>query len=113
MRAAARRRISAARITPVPSGLVSSSERQLGHLGAVAADQHRAGGFQHLAAALHHMEQVVLDDRRARRRHRGDRQGGLGDAAHRVDVAERMGRGDAPEQIGVVDQRAEEIDRLQ
>ena len=68
--AGARPRISAARITPVPSGLVSISrspgrspplrsscagpgppghreaERQFGALGAVAADQHRAGFLQ-------------------------------------------------------------------
>ena len=33
-------------------------------------------------------------------------------AAHRVDVGERVGRGDAPEVVGVVDDGGEEVDRL-
>ena len=36
------------------------TERQLGPLGAVAADQYCAGRLQHLGAALQHVEQVVL-----------------------------------------------------
>ena len=75
-RAGAAPRISAARMTPVPSGLVRISrsprsqpalaqqlcrprspghrkaERQFGPLGAVPADQHGAGRLQHLGAAL-------------------------------------------------------------
>ena len=35
-----------------------------------------------------------------------------GRAAHRVDVGERVGRGDAAEVVRIVDDRREEIDRL-
>ena len=47
------------------------------------------------SAAAQHMKQIVLDDRRAGRRQGRDRERGLGQAAHRVDVAERMVGGDA------------------
>ncbi len=41
------------------------AEPQFGALGAVAADQHRAGFFQNLGAALQHVEQILLHDRRS------------------------------------------------
>ena len=97
---------------PRPPGH-GKAERELGALGAVPADQHGAGRLEHVEAAAQHVKEVVLDDRRARRRQGGDRQCGLRRAAHRIDVAERMGRGDPAEQIRVVDHRAEEIDGLQ
>ncbi len=38
----------------------------LGALGAVAADQRRAGRLEHVGTALQHVEKVVLGDRRPR-----------------------------------------------
>ena len=89
------------------------AESQLGTLGTVPADQHGSRRFEHVEPAAQHVKEVVLDDRRARRRQGGDRQRALRRAPHRVDVAERMSGGDPSEQIGVVDHRAEEIDGLQ
>ena len=45
-------------------------------------------------------------------RHRGDRQRGERAAAHRVDVADRVGRGNLAVDVRVVDDRREEVDRL-
>ncbi len=89
------------------------TEGELGALGAVAADQHGTRRLEHVEPTAQHVKKFLLDDVRARRRQGGDRQGGLGRAPHGVDVAERMGRRDPPEQIRVVDHGTEKIDGLQ
>jgi hypothetical protein len=76
----------------------------------VAADERGAGGRRGVRAAAQDLAQHVRPERLERegdeveRRHRP--------AAHRVDVRQRVGRGDAPERVGVVDDRREEVDRL-
>ena len=77
------------------------------------ADEHCPRSLEHIEPAAQHVIEVVLNDRWGRRRQRGDRQCRFGHAAHRIDVAERMGGGDTPEQIGVVDHCPEEVDGLQ
>ena len=88
------------------------TEREFDALGGVTAEQRRAGLGERGAHALQQRAQVVglhaLGGER--QRHHGERAVGLG--AHGVEIAERVHRGDAPEQPRVVDEAAEVIDAL-
>ena len=79
----------------------------------MSANQHGACRLKHVETTAQHVKEVVLDDRRARRRQGGNRQCALRRSSHRVNVAKRMGRGNPAEQIRIVDHRAEKIDGLQ
>jgi hypothetical protein len=76
----------------------------------VAADDARPRGRDGVAPAAQDLRQQLRPERLERvrdeveRRHRH--------AAHRVDVAQRVGRGDAPERVRVVDDRGEEVGGL-
>ena len=120
-------------ITPVPSGLVSSSAsphagrgialdpcrvRQAGHRQAVlrlhvddrVSARDRAPGFAHLVGpALQdcgdHLGGEILGKGRDVQREQD-----IG--AHRVDIVQRVGGRDRAEAVGVIDQRREEVQRL-
>ena len=77
---------------------------------AVAADDHRAAFYNFVGAAFEdltengkvHLALGKTDDVHA----------GLGLAAHGVDIAQRIGRGNLPESIGIVDDGREKIHRV-
>ena len=119
---------------PVPSGLVSTRKSPgraagVGHLLA-GLDQ---PGDRHAVLGLRVVDGVTADDggrglagdlrptlqdpaeileRQRPRGERDDVQRGERARPHRVDVGEGVGRGDAPEVVGVVDDGREEVDRL-
>ena len=70
----------------------------------------RAGRVDDVGAAAEDLAQHVAAE--ALERERDDVQRRQRRAAHRVDVRQRVGRGDAAEVVGVVDDRGEEVDRL-
>ena len=88
------------------------AERQFGAFRRVAADEGRVGRLQHLQRAVHHLEQLVLDLRLQPVGHGGDGQRRLGLGPHGEDVAEAVVGGDLSENVRVVDERAEEIHRV-
>ena len=77
---------------------------------AVAADDHRAALFDLIGAAFEdlaedgdiHLALGKADDVHA----------GLGLAAHGVNIAQRVGRGNLAEEIGIVDDGREEVHRV-
>jgi len=104
----------------VPAALVSSAsghqpcdgEPVLGFriVDRVAAHECRAALGADVQAAAEDLLQHVGSEPLERERHEVER--GDGPAAHRVDVRERVGGGDAAEVVRVVDDRREEVDRL-
>ena len=72
-------------------------------------DQHGPSRLEHIEPTAQHLEQVALDDRRMRRGQGRDGERGLGRAAHRIDVAERVGGRNPSEKVRVVDHGAEKI----
>ena len=76
----------------------------------VPPDHHRAGLADLLGAAAHDLaHDLGAEGTREREQvHRGERT-----AAHRVDVGQRVGGGDATEVVGVVDDGREEVDGKQ
>ena len=135
-RAARRPRMAAAKITPVPSGLVRTSlspgfrpplrsaaaaideavhreaQRRFRPFAGMAADQGAARLVEHAARARQHLEQVFLHQPLGGGRHDGQRQRAVRLGAHRPDVAQRMDGRDLAEDEGIVDEGAEEIDGL-
>ena len=86
------------------------AELDLAVLDAVAAEEGDAGFAELVDAALEH---PVHDARAERLDGEGDdRQGGQGLAAHGVDVAHGVGRGDLAEGVGIVDDGREDVDGL-
>src|SRR3984957_1982767 len=67
-------------------------------------------GFAHFVEAAAH--DLFEDFEGSGGRKRDDGEGGDGAAAHGVDVAEGVGGGDLAEEIWIVDERREEVDRL-
>ena len=76
----------------------------------MAAHDCRAALGADVQAAAEDLLQHVGSEPLERERHEVER--GDGPAAHRVDVRERVGGGDAAEVVRVVDDRREEVDRL-
>ena len=83
---------------------------RLGVVDRMAADDLGAGRAHDVEAAAQHLAQRGRAELLERPRHQVER--GQRPAAHRVDVGQRVGRGDAPEVVGVVDDRREEVDGL-
>src|SRR5690606_21847170 len=81
----------------------------LGGVDAVPAAEHRAGRLAHRRAAAQHLRGDVEGDAVPGPREEIDRDDR--GAAHRVDVGQRVGRGDAAEVVGVVDDGGEEVGR--
>ena len=77
---------------------------------AVAADDHRAAFFDFIGAAFEDLTQDL--DIHFALGEADDVHAGLGLAAHGVNIAQRVGRRDLPEDIGVIDDRREKIDRV-
>ena len=82
----------------------------LGVVDRVPADDLGAGGAHDVEPAAQHLAQRVGAELLERPRHEVERR--QRPAAHRVDVGQRVGRGDAAEVVGVVDDRREEVDGL-
>src|SRR5215470_7743522 len=59
------------------------TQRELGTLGTVPADEHRPGCFEHVEPTAQHVQKVVLDKRWPCRRQGGDSKRALRGAAHR------------------------------
>ena len=78
----------------------------------MTADQGAIGVAQDLVGAGHHHRQIVLDLGLDTVGNRGDRERGLRLGAHGVDVAQRMVGGDLAEQVRIIDDRAEVVDRV-
>ena len=85
------------------------AQRQLGAFAAVPADQRAASRIEHLDRALHHLTQGGFHLPVHAGRHGGNGSGSVGLGAHGKQVAQRMVGGNAPEHIGVVQKRAEEV----
>ena len=96
----------------VDEAVDGEAQREFAAFAGMAADQRAAGFVEHGYRAGHHLEQGVLDLAFKPRRHRAYGGGGLRDGAHREYIAEGMVGGDAAEYPGVVDEGAEEIDRM-
>ena len=88
------------------------AERQFRPFRAMPASEHGAGVLEHVEPAAQDLEQILLDLVLGAIRHGGDGQRARRLAAHGIDVAERVIGGDAAEQVGIVDERAEEVDGL-
>jgi hypothetical protein len=91
-----------------PRDRVAELDLRIAH--AVAAQQRAARLAQLVEPSLHDLacplgREVPL--REGRDRERGERL-----SAHRVDVGERVGRGDLAERVGIVHHRREEVDGL-
>jgi len=88
------------------------TERRLRRLGAMPADQHRPVLFQHDFGAAHHGRQIRAHLCRRHVGDCGDRQGGPGARAHRMEIGERVRRGDLAESEGIVDAGTEMVHAL-
>ena len=86
------------------------AQRELRALAGMPAHERGARLAQHLRRAGHHLRQRVLDLRLDAVREGGHGQRGLRLGPHREDVAQAVVRGDAAEEVGVVDHRPEGID---
>ena len=78
----------------------------------MAADQHRARLLQRLGGAGQELHEIGLDLRFGAVGQRDDGQRGLRRGTHGVEIAQAVIGGDAAEEIGIVDEGAEEIDAL-
>ena len=77
---------------------------------AVAADDHGAGLFDLIGAALENFAEdgnIHLPLGKT-----NDVHAGLGIAAHRVNIAQRIGRGDLPEEVWVINDGREKVHRV-